>query len=357
MSFLFSLFLFLFCNNESTSLRIIQYNAEWLFLNYYEPMDCPGAGCSWKNTTHAYDHLNRFASRLGPLDGDIINVCEVQGVFELDKTIQSMNVFKLNKTENPKNPNNTKTKYQSFFVPGTDTSTNQNVGLISKYKPLTQTRTNNTAIYPVDNSTCGYTGDRMTDVSKHYITSFSFKDNFGDDIDGANKNKTKTNKTLTIIAAHLIAIPDDIERCAKREAQATILQQIVFDATSVGHEVILMGDLNDYDGSTLDINSNIPLSSTLDILKGAAGKYKDAYSLVNLANYVLPENRYSDWWDSKGDCGLSANDYSMIDHVLVTPNIEKSLIRIAVDHGYDEFCDKLDSDHYPVIVDLDIDIV
>ena len=49
---------------------------------------------------------------------------------------------------------------------------------------------------------------------------------------------------------------------------------------------------------------------------------------------------------------ISKNDYSMIDHVLVTDAIRKNVENVFIYHGYDEYCGKYNSDHYPVIVDL-----
>jgi exonuclease III len=42
----------------------------------------------------------------------------------------------------------------------------------------------------------------------------------------------------------------------------------------------------------------------------------------------------------------------MIDHILVSPAIKKNIFNVFIYHGYDEFCGKYDSDHFPVVVDL-----
>ena len=34
--------------NKST-MRIVQYNAEWLFIDHDSAFDCPGSQCTWKN--------------------------------------------------------------------------------------------------------------------------------------------------------------------------------------------------------------------------------------------------------------------------------------------------------------------
>ena len=62
-----------------------------------------------------------------------------------------------------------------------------------------------------------------------------------------------------------------------------------------------------------------------------------------------------DWWDSDNNCNTASKyDYSMIDHVLVTDLIRKNIVNTFIYHGYDEYCGKYDSDHYPVVVDLAI---
>jgi exonuclease III len=42
----------------------------------------------------------------------------------------------------------------------------------------------------------------------------------------------------------------------------------------------------------------------------------------------------------------------MIDHILVSPNIDKHIANAYIYHGYSEFCGKWNSDHYPVVIDF-----
>ena len=115
----------------------------------------------------------------------------------------------------------------------------------------------------------------------------------------------------------------------------------------------MLGDFNDYDAETLDVNSDKPTSIVLDILKGFKGDLANSYELHNIAEQIPQNERYSDWWDSDNNCNTtSKNDYSMIDHVLVTDAIRKNVENVFIYHGYDEYCGKYNSDHYPVIVDL-----
>jgi len=62
-----------------------------------------------------------------------------------------------------------------------------------------------------------------------------------------------------MISAHLLAYPTDLSRCYAREAQAQILQEQIYLTISDGYEIILLGDLNDWDGQIPDLNSNKPI--------------------------------------------------------------------------------------------------
>ena len=230
--------------------------------------------------------------------------------------------------------------YNTYLKKGTDTSTGQNVGMLSRIDPLKDLyRTENRYDYPISGSNCGYTGAKGTaGVSKHYITEFNFY-----------------NMSVAFISAHLLAIPDDPSRCSQREAQASILQGVISDFISKNYEVIMLGDFNDYDGTILDINNNKPISKVLDILKGNYGDYAGTYFLYSVAENIKQSERYSDWWDSDDNCNTaSTNDYSMIDHILVTEKIKKYISQVFIYHGYAEFCGKYNSDHYPVVVDLSL---
>jgi len=311
------------------SLRLVQYNAEWLFVDHYTGgFDCPGTQCTWKNTTEAETHLDYFSRVVEYLAPDILNVCEVEGINELQMVADAVRKY------------SPEIEYTPYLVPGTDTATGQNVGLLSRIVPMVPLyRTEEKYEYPVAGSQCGYTGaPSKTGVSKHYITELVLSTNDNLDIH------------VAMISAHLIAIPTDPSRCAQREAQATILRHVVDGFLEKQIEVVVIGDMNDYDGDVLDLNSNIPISRVLSILKGANSTQPPLYSV---ASKLLPMDRYSDWWDSDANCATaSQRDYSMIDHILVSENLLLYIENVFVYHGYPEFCGKYDSDHFPVVVDL-----
>jgi exonuclease III len=302
------------------ALRLVQYNAEWLFVNHYSQFDCPGSQCTWKNVSEAETHLSYVARVVDYLTPDIVNFCEVEGVDEL-QMVADLQVA----------------DYTPYLIAGTDTATGQNVGMLSRIAPSVPLyRTEEKYAYPIPGSRCGYTGaPSTTGVSKHYITEFSLWENL----------------PVALISAHLIAIPTDPARCAQREAQATILRKVINSYLEKQYGVIVIGDMNDYDGEVLDVNQNIPKSGVLDILKGIAAD--NSTILYSVGDRLLPMERYSDWWDSDSNCNTeSVLDYSMIDHILVSPNIQKYITNVFVYHGYAEYCGKYDSDHFPVVVDF-----
>jgi len=306
---------------DKTKLRLVQYNVEWLFIDYYSPMNCPGDGCTWKNLTEAQNHMDVIAKRIKEINPDIINFCEVEGCDEL-------NMLK-NKLDN---------SYVPYLKKGTDSSTGQNVGMLTRVDPIKSLyRSELKYKYPIVGSNCGYTGSGgSSGVSKHYITEY--------ELNGMN---------IAFISAHLLAIPKDPPRCAQREAQASVLQSVIYDFINRNYEIIMLGDFNDYDNEILDINNNKPTSAVLDILKGLKGELAGKYELYSSAETIVQNERYSDWWDSDNNCNTSSiKDYSMIDHILVTEKIRKNINNTFIYHGYNEFCGKYDSDHFPVVVDF-----
>jgi exonuclease III len=308
--------------SNKDKLRLVQYNVEWLFIDYYSPMNCPGTGCTWVNQSEAEIHMDYVSKVVKQLNPDIINFCEIEGCDELNILKDKLN----DKT------------YTPYLKKGTDTSTGQNVGMLTRIDPLISLyRSELKHNYPLPGSNCGYTGSAgSSGVSKHYITEFRFNE-----------------YNIAFIGAHLLAIPTDSSRCAQREAQASVLQSVIYDYVNKGYEIIMIGDFNDYDAEVLDVNNNKPTSKVLDILKGYQGDLAGHYKLYNVAEEIKQNERFSDWWDSDNNCKTSSQkDYSMIDHVLVTDAITKNIANVYIYHGYDEYCGKYNSDHYPVVVDL-----
>ena len=306
---------------DKQTLRLVQYNVEWLFIDYYSSANCPGSGCSWSNTSVAQSHMSYVADTIKYLDPDIINLCEVEGCDELNMLKEQLD-----------------STYNTYLKQGTDTATGQNVGMLTRIDPLINLyRSEEKVSYPIVGTQCGETTASGTaGVTKHYITEFNL---------GGMK--------VAMIGAHLLAIPTDPSRCVQREAQAQVLQNIVSLYIENEYEIILLGDMNDYDGQIMDVNSNMPTSRVLSIMKGLDGQKKGTYSLTNIAYRANKAERYSDWWDSDNNCATNTQaDFSMIDHILVTSNIDEKIVNVSFYHGYKEYCGKMDSDHWPLIIDF-----
>jgi len=307
--------------------RLVQYNVEWLFVDYYAPMDCPGAHCTWVNQSEALIHMEYVADVVRTLQPDILNLCEVEGCDELNMLISKDYLGD--------------DSYIPYLKQGTDTSTGQNVGLLARLDPhVSLYRTEEKMQYPLPGSNCGYTGSPgSTGVSKHYITEYKWYD-----------------RQVAIIGLHLLAYPEDPTRCAEREAQAQIIQNVIVQYIAKDYEIVVLGDFNDFDAEIADLNNNVPSSRVLQILKGLNGTYAGKYTLHNAAEAMPQSERWTDWWDENGDLVSSPNEFSMIDHVLMTPFIQTKIINIGVYHGYTEFYGKYNSDHYPVVIDMDPNI-
>jgi exonuclease III len=297
--------------------RLVQYNVEWLFIDQYK--DCPGSSCTWSNDMEANIHMKWISDVLNDIDGDYINFCEIEGCDEL-------NILKSLTNDN----------YNPYLIKGKDTATGQNVGVLSKIDPIVDLlRTEDRELYPINGSSCNYTSDSGTyGVSKHYYTLLNIN-----------------NISIAIIGAHLIAYPTDKMRCSYREAQALVLQKIISELY-INHEIIVIGDLNDYDGIVLDINSHKPKSRVLEILKGIYSPYNISYSLYPVSTFIEQKERYTEWYDANANCKQDKSDLSMIDHVLVSPNLYNKIINVLPYHLYSQYCNSYNSDHWPIIIDF-----
>jgi len=305
---------------SKSKLRLIQYNVEWMFYDEYS--GCPGSSCVWSSQSEVLKHMDYISNIINDLEPDIVNFCEIEGCDEINMLI-----------------NRTNHLYNPYLIKGTDSSTGQNVGMMTLIDPYVNLyRTETKYNYPIPNSKCGYNVTGSTGVSKHYITNFKF----GDNLD------------VVMIGAHLLAMPTDSERCSKREAQAQVLQEQIVNFIDQGLEVIMIGDLNDWDNLILDMNNNLPISQVLDILKGNTGKYSSQYSLKSIGDKISKSERYSEYWDANSNCKVESTEFSMIDHILVTPKLYSMVSNAFAYHAYPHSCDgnSYNSDHDPVVIDF-----
>jgi exonuclease III len=219
------------------------------------------------------------------------------------------------------------------MIEGTDSSTGQDVGMLTRIDPVQSLyRTESRVSYPIPSTKCNSTYTGTNGVSKHYITSMNIN-----------------NMDIAIISMHLLAFPDDQNRCVQREAQATVMQQVVKPYIDKGYEVIVVGDFNDWDSDVLDSNNDVPISQVLSILKGTGS----TYSLHNIAELMPVSERYSEWYDEDNNCIYKNSETSMIDHILVSNGLVNKITSAYIAHDlYTQSCDSdfYYSDHWPVVV-------
>ena len=296
---------------DKNSLTVVTYNCEFLVLNSSRCLNC----CSWcNNETAAWLHLRTIASVIRSLNADIVNLAEVQDCYVL----QQLNIA-IGSDMN----------YRYYLIPGTDTITGQNMGLLTRVDPVEDLRRSDaTMSYPISNSYCKKAAPGRTGVSKHYYTTFH--------INGIN---------ITMIGVHFKAIPRDINSCAQREAQAMIIQQVINEQiVDRGYEGIVLGDMNDYDDEITDAASDYPISQVLRILK-APGLSSTAIKIVDGS-----PNIYTDWYDKNKDCVFNyPSEATAIDHMLVSEKL-MSLLHSSEDvHAYIPNCTNYYSDHWPIV--------
>jgi hypothetical protein len=86
---------------------------------------------------------------------------------------------------------------------------------------------------------------------------------------------------------------DDPAACSRREAQATVVQKLVRQELMDGMEVVVCGDLNDYDEQYPDQANHSPVSRVLGLLQDVDGNGVD--DLTNVVSLLDSSQRYTVW--------------------------------------------------------------
>jgi hypothetical protein len=166
---------------------MVHLNAEWLYIDGYD--NCPGSGCPWEDQEEAEHHLQSIASVISNLNPDLVNLAEVESCDELHDLLDTKDLADMG--------------YLPYMVKGTDSSTGQDVGILTRIDPTSDlTRTDNRVEYPIPSTQCSSTYTGTYGVSKHYISTLVVND-----------------INIALISCHLLAFPDDENRCVQREAQ------------------------------------------------------------------------------------------------------------------------------------------
>jgi len=305
-------------------------NVEWLFDGLHDPL------APWRGEREAAAHLSAVAAALHALDADVLALVETEGCFMLRRLAGELDRLR---NASAAGAAGAAGAYGSFLVAGRDTHTRQQVGLLTRLAPAQELqRSAARARYPREGSRCGARArplSRSAGVSKHFWTVLRVPE-----LGGAE---------LLLVGAHLKARPTAPDACSQREAQAEVLAGLVArEGTRKGRHVLLMGDLNDFDGA--DASDNAPSSSVLRQLTTEAG----LVSAMAAGAAAVPKAERWTWRATRRlDAARSEelrnprHPRGALDHVLLSEGLAKMVDRVWVDRAVPGA-----SDHFPLAVRL-----
>lgn len=231
--------------SKGTTLKIANFNVEWasIFGDLYRR---PGIDCKWKRQGQAWNHLLDLRDMIlaNLMDNDIIHFTEVEDCRVLE-TIKEL----LGKDHG----------YEPYLIVDYTGSQEQNVGFLSRLDPITAvTSIQGIKAFPLSEQ--DYSNGKMDleAFSRNYLAQFRI------DMGGVFVD-------LLISGVHFCAGASDPNRSARREIQATIIENHI-NAWSILHPegaVIIVGDMNDF-------AKNVDSPYVMPILEGCASGMSDA---------------------------------------------------------------------------------
>ncbi len=293
---------------DPSKLVVMTFNAEFLW-DGVAPEE-GSADFPWKNSqTEAEEHMQQVATIITQANPDIINLVEVEN-------LESLTTF------------NTKflagRGYKPYFIKGKDTSTGQDVVLLSRVDT-------ETGAIERDDTTASKNGITKG-VSKNYYARF-----------------TISGQKLALVGLHFLAFPTMAQRVKERECQAEVIRKRALTLRSEGYSVIVLGDFNDYesDPGSRDHKDSQPTSHVLETARAMdPGDATD--DLVNAASFVVKPNRYTAFWDQNSNGQVDPpNELSSIDHLLLSKDLAAKVDFVEIPHLHDP---TRHPDHFPIVV-------
>jgi len=296
----------------SVTFTVVALNACWLFDGVGED----DFSTAPQSPEAAEEHLRDVAAYLAAVEPDIVSIAEIEDHRMLDRLNERLGG-----------------EYHPIFVQGSDDYTGQDVAALSRFPVMGSGRSDARARYPIPESQLR--GPQGTEgVSKHYWATT--------EIGGW---------TITWIGLHLLAYPDDLQRVTRREAQASIIRDLARRFLDAGHEVVVLGDVNDFDSDVCDAAANEPRSCVDRLLKDVDPD-REGDELVNICRDVEPSERYTYWYDRNRN-GIDDGDteHSQIDHVYVSQGLAARLVDVRIDRAYEA---GTVSDHWPIVATFEL---
>lgn len=297
---------------DKTTLTVMALNCEFLWDGVAPEEGAASVKFPWKgNQALAEAHMKQVANLILRSDPDVVSMEEVENLHAVqvlnDKFLPGRG-------------------YKPYFIQGKDTFTGQDVALLSRIDP-------DGGVIERDDRE-GRSGTATSQVSKNYFAKM-----------------TVGTARIALIGLHLLAQPTSLERMPKRQAQAEVVRALAVELEKQGRQVIVLGDLNDWDGekASRDQKDDQPTTNVLATIRGMdPADPKD--DLVNAAAFMPKEDRYSDFWDQNNNNVVEApQEFSMIDHILLAPALAAQVEDACIPHEEDP---RTVSDHFPVVVRL-----
>ena len=167
---------------------------------------------------------------------------------------------------------------------------------------------------------------------------------------------TVAGHRLGLVGLHLKSNPSDPAANALRMAEAAIVRRIVRrEILPRGYLPIVLGDINDYD-------PDVPMADTFRTTQTEVLRHlKDidpatpGVELVNAAGFMpRVADRFSSHWDYNENGATDSDDvFTLIDHILLDRRLVPAVRRVFICHASSLAV----SDHFPVVVDLDLSAV
>ena len=292
---------------QAATFTVVALNACWLF-------DGVGEGdfsTAPQSPEEAEAHLTDVAEYLASVDPDFISLAEIEDDTMLDRLNERLG-----------------SGYHPIFVQGTDDYTGQDVAALSRFPIMASGRSDTQVRYPIPESKLT-APQGIEEVYKHFWATT--------EVGG---------ETIALIGLHLLAYPDELSRVVRREAQASIIRDLAREFLDQGYEVIVLGDVNDFDADVCDAAGNEPRTCVDRLLKDVDPD-REGDELVNVCDRLEQSDRYTYWYDRNRN-GIDDGDeeHSQIDHILVSQGLIPYLVEVRIDHSYEA---RTVSDHWPII--------
>ena len=329
---------------DSCRLRIACFNAE----NLAAP------GESTRLTRFRFEparqrHLERIAAVIEAIDPDILVMSEVVSSEGVEAVVAILREKGLE-------------AFRGYHVDGADSFSGFDVAVFSRIEPDEVDGRRIHINVPKRRSARGGGAEAVTDEGDDtwLRQPYTFVDDRGEDRSEAAVLQrhavayfTVCGRKIALLGMHLKSNPSDVGANAQRTAETRIARDIIRRRiVAKGYLPIVLGDLNDYDP---DVPMADAVRKTQTTVLRDLKDYDEATQGPELVNAAtrMPRvaDRYTSHWDFNENGAPDGEDvFTMIDHILLHRDLEPAIRRAFIFHAID-----LDvSDHYPVVVDLDL---